>query len=103
MRRVVWTDEARANLQAIRDYIAQFSPLAAQRFSMKLVTTAEDLAENPDRGRSVGNGRRELALIRPYLIRYGSRPRPSSSYGSGTPLAGQTRGSCAISESRNSL
>ncbi|TCS10230.1 type II toxin-antitoxin system RelE/ParE family toxin [Caulobacter sp. BK020] len=70
MRRIVWTDEARANLQAIRNYIAQFSPLAAQRFSMRLVTAAEDLAENPDRGRSVGNGRRELALIRPYLIRY---------------------------------
>jgi plasmid stabilization system protein ParE len=70
VRRVIWTDEARANLLAIRSYIAQFSPLAAQRFSLKLVAAAEDLAENPDRGRSVGNGRRELALIRPYLIRY---------------------------------
>lgn len=70
MRRVVWTEEARANLLAIRSYIAQFSPLAAQRFSLKLVTAAEDLAENPDRGRSVGKGRGELALIRPYLIRY---------------------------------
>ena len=70
MRRVIWTDEARANLLAIRGYIAQFSPLAAQRFSLKLVAAAEDLAENPDRGRSVGNGRRELTLIRPYLIRY---------------------------------
>jgi plasmid stabilization system protein ParE len=55
---------------AIRNYIAQFSPLAAQRFSLKLVVAAEDLAENPDRGRSIGSGRRELALIRPYLIRY---------------------------------
>jgi len=70
VRRVVWTDEARANLLAIRNYIAQFSPLAAQRFSLKLVTAAEDLADNPNRGRSVGEGRRELALIRPYLIRY---------------------------------
>jgi plasmid stabilization system protein ParE len=70
VRRVVWTDEARANLLAIRNYIAQFSPLAAQRFSLKLIAAAEDLAENPDRGRGVGNGRRELALIRPYLIRY---------------------------------
>jgi plasmid stabilization system protein ParE len=70
VRRVIWTDEARANLAAIRDYIAQFSPLAAQRFSLKLVAAAEDLTENPDRGRSVGRGRRELLLIRPYLIRY---------------------------------
>ena len=70
MRRVIWTDEARANLLAIRNYIAQFSPLAAQRFSLKLVAAAEDLAENPDRGRKVDPGRRELSLIRPYLIRY---------------------------------
>ena len=70
MRRVIWADEARANLLAIRNYIAQFSPSAAQRFALKLVAAAEDLSENPDRGRSVGNGRRELALIRPYLIRY---------------------------------
>ncbi len=70
MRRVVWTDEALANLLAIRSYIAQFSPLAAQRFSLRLVAAAEDLAENPDRGRSADNGRRELALIRPDLIRY---------------------------------
>jgi toxin ParE1/3/4 len=70
VRRVIWTDEARANLLAIRAYIAQFSPLAAQQFSLRLIAAAEDLAENPDRGRSVGNGRRELALIRPYLIRY---------------------------------
>lgn len=69
MRRVIWTDEARANLLAIRTYIAQFSPLAAQRFFLRLVTAAEDLAENPDRGRNVGKGRRELAVIRPYLIR----------------------------------
>ena len=70
MRRVVWTDQARGNLAAIRGYIAEFSPLAAQRFALKLVAAAEDLSRNPDRGRPVGRHHRELAIIRPYLIRY---------------------------------
>ncbi|PHY12928.1 addiction module toxin RelE [Caulobacter sp. B11] len=70
MRRVVWTDEARSNLAAIRGYITEFSPLAAQRFAMKLVRTAESLAENPGRSRPVGRQHRELAIIRPYLVRY---------------------------------
>jgi addiction module RelE/StbE family toxin len=70
VRRVVWTEQARTNLAAIRDYIAEFSPLAAQRFALKLVAAAEDLSQNPDRGRLVGRHHRELAIIRPYLIRY---------------------------------
>ena len=70
MRRVVWSDEARSNLAAIRGYIAEFSPLAAQRFALKLVSAAEDLAENSDRGRAAGRRYRELAIVRPYLIRY---------------------------------
>ena len=28
------------------------------------------LIDFPDRGRPVGNGRRELTIVRPYLIRY---------------------------------
>jgi plasmid stabilization system protein ParE len=70
VRPIVWTAEARANLAAIRAYINQFSPLAAQRFSARLVRAAESLAENPDIGRSVGQGRRELVTIAPYIIRY---------------------------------
>jgi plasmid stabilization system protein ParE len=70
VRRVVWSDEARSNLAAIRGYIAEFSPLAARRFALKLVAAADDLAENPDRGRPAGRRYRELAIVRPYLIRY---------------------------------
>ncbi|MEO8926693.1 MAG: type II toxin-antitoxin system RelE/ParE family toxin [Caulobacteraceae bacterium] len=69
-RRVIWTDEARVNLAAIRAYIGQFSPLAAQRIAARLVDTAETLAEHPDRGRQVSKERRELTVIRPYVIRY---------------------------------
>lgn len=70
MRRVIWTDEAVANLENIAAYISDFSPLAAQRFALRLQTTANSLADNPDRGRLMHGGRRELTVIRPYLIRY---------------------------------
>jgi len=35
-----------------------------------LVTGAESLAENPETGRPVAAGLRELVAIQPYLIRY---------------------------------
>ena len=70
MRRIIWSGEARANLSGIRAYIGQFSPLAAQRFSARLVHAAESLAQQPDIGRSIGAGRRELVTIAPYIIRY---------------------------------
>jgi addiction module RelE/StbE family toxin len=70
MRRVVWTTEAIGNLTDIRAYIGSFNPLAAQRFALRLWNAAESLAEHPERGRMIGKGRRELAVVRPYLIRY---------------------------------
>jgi plasmid stabilization system protein ParE len=57
-------------LQAIRAYIAQFSPLAAHRLANRLIAAARSLETMPDRGRPISRGRRELALIPPYLIRY---------------------------------
>jgi plasmid stabilization system protein ParE len=68
--KVVWTDEARGNLAGIRAYIGQFSPLNAQRFSAKLANAVETLSENPNRGRPVGDGRRELTVVWPYIVRY---------------------------------
>jgi plasmid stabilization system protein ParE len=35
-------------LAAIRGYIAEFSPLAAQRFALKLITAAEDRVEEEE-------------------------------------------------------
>jgi plasmid stabilization system protein ParE len=57
-------------LQAISAYVAQFSPLAAQRLAVRLISAARSLETAPDRGRPISRGRRELAVIRPYLIRY---------------------------------
>jgi plasmid stabilization system protein ParE len=67
---VVWTLGAAIELQAIRTYIAQFSPLAAQRLAARLYSAAKSLQTSPDRGRPISRGRRELAVIQPYLIRY---------------------------------
>lgn len=70
MRRIVWTDEASDNLEDIRRYIVQFNPIAARHLAQRIVVAAESLAQFPHRGRSIGDGVRQLALIYPYLIRY---------------------------------
>jgi plasmid stabilization system protein ParE len=69
LREVVWTDEAVANLDAIASYITAFNPAAAERPARRLVALADSLAEFPDRGRDAGDGRREISLIRPYILR----------------------------------
>jgi addiction module RelE/StbE family toxin len=55
---------------AIRDYIGQFSPLAAQRMALRLRTAAERLADHPLRGRLATATLRELVVVPPYVIRY---------------------------------
>lgn len=67
---VVWTWRALADLTAIRDYIDQFSPLAAQRMAVRLKAAADSLAENPKRGRLATATLRELVVVPPYVIRY---------------------------------
>ncbi len=70
MRRVIWTPQAVADLRNARSYIEDFNPLAAQKLATRLWTAAESLGEQPERGRSIGRGRREFTNVRPYLIRY---------------------------------
>ena len=70
MRRVVWSDEAVRNLENISAYIGDFSPLAAQRMALKLISAGNSLSDYAERGRSLGRGRRELVTVPPYLIRY---------------------------------
>jgi addiction module RelE/StbE family toxin len=67
---VVWARRALADLTAIRDYIGQFSPLAAQRMALRLRSAAESLAEHPERGRLATATLRELVAVPPYVIRY---------------------------------
>ena len=70
MVRVVWTAPALASLEKIRAYIADFSPLAAQRMALRLMSAGMSLSSHPERGRAIGRGRRELVTVPPYLIRY---------------------------------
>jgi addiction module RelE/StbE family toxin len=69
-RNVIWSDRSRRDLENIRAYIGQFKPLAAQRFTARLVTTVEGLADFPHQGRVVDRDLRELTTASPYLVRY---------------------------------
>lgn len=70
--RIVWSEPAIANLEAIRDYIARDSPHRAARFLGRLVAAAEPLQEFPELGRVVpeGDGRQREILFAPYRIIY---------------------------------
>ena len=67
---MVWTRSALRDLEGIRNYIGQFNPLAVQRMAGRLLYAAEALRDQPGQGRPIHGGRRELVIIRPYLIRY---------------------------------
>lgn len=70
MRRIIWTDEAVANLEAIAAYVHVFNPAAAARLASRLIEAAESLAEFSERGRRSQGKTRELPVVRPYIIRY---------------------------------
>jgi toxin ParE1/3/4 len=69
-RRVIWSSRSLRDLESIHAYIGQFAPLAAQRFTARLVATVERLADQSHRGRFIGREVRELVVIPPYVIRY---------------------------------
>lgn len=70
MVRVVWPDETLDQLDQIVAYIELFDPNAAARMAARLVDLGESLAQYPHRGRSAGNGTRELVTVPPYILRY---------------------------------
>ena len=70
MRRIVWTDEAVAHLEAIVEYVEAFNPAAARRLGERLIEVADSLAEFAERGRDAGRGRREMTTVWPYILRY---------------------------------
>lgn len=68
---IVWSKSALAHLQAIRDYIQQFNPRAADDIGLALYAAGNTLALFPHRGRPVeGTDLRELVTVHPYIIRY---------------------------------
>lgn len=70
MKKIVWTDEAIAHLEAIVTYVSVYDPAAAERLGRRLIELADSLAEFPDRGRDAGDGKREMTTVRPYILRY---------------------------------
>ncbi|PIB90767.1 type II toxin-antitoxin system RelE/ParE family toxin [Caulobacter sp. FWC2] len=71
MAQVIWTDRALADIEAIVAYISsQSRPIAAQRLGSRLFASGESLADHPERGRLSTRGRREIAAIPPYVLRY---------------------------------
>ena len=66
---VVWTARALANIQAIRDYIAQFNFAAANRLAERLIAAGNRLEMFPHRGRPVpGTTMREIVAVNPSVV-----------------------------------
>lgn len=74
MRRIVWTEDAVANLEAIEAYISIFDAVAARRLAERLIEVADSLAEFSERGRDAGGGLREMTTVWPYILRYRVEP-----------------------------
>ena len=70
MAKVVWSPKAIADLVAIRAFIGQDRPLAAQLMARRLIQAGESLSAFPLRGRPAHRGLREWTLIYPYVLRY---------------------------------
>jgi toxin ParE1/3/4 len=72
-REPLWSKRARADLEAIGDYIAMDDPVAAERWVGKLMEKAKLAAQVPRLGRGVPElGREDLreVLLRSYRIVY---------------------------------
>ncbi len=67
---VIWTARALRNLRAIRAYVAKERPITAAKLAARLTAAGQGLDIQPERGRAIGGGRRELTHVRPYVIRY---------------------------------
>lgn len=70
MHKIVWTDEAIAHLEAIVTYVSAYDLAAAEKLGRRLIELADSLAEFPNRGRDTGDGRREMTIVPPYVLRY---------------------------------
>lgn len=68
--RIRWSDEAKQDFVGIIAYLAQFDDQAATRIASKLIECANSLRTFPYRGRSIGNGLRQMSLVYPYQLRY---------------------------------
>jgi toxin ParE1/3/4 len=71
--KIIWSQEARDDLQAIVLYIAQDNPRVAESFGYRLISKVDSLAELPLLGRAVPEESDESireVVFRPYRIIY---------------------------------
>ncbi|WP_448207627.1 type II toxin-antitoxin system RelE/ParE family toxin [Azospirillum sp. sgz302134] len=68
--RVIWAPSALGDIDRIYRYVDSFNPRAAAHLAERLLGTGDRLSAFPERGRPIGNGRRELVVVWPYIIRY---------------------------------
>ncbi|HET7842210.1 MAG TPA: type II toxin-antitoxin system RelE/ParE family toxin, partial [Terriglobia bacterium] len=68
--KIVWTEQAIADLEEIEHYIAQERPSAARRVAAHLVTSVEHLAEFPQLGRPGPRPGMRSLVTPPYVISY---------------------------------
>jgi toxin ParE1/3/4 len=70
--KIVWSQPAIADLEAIHDFIERDAPGRAARFVERLITSTEPLLEFPRMGRVVpeGDGRQREITVGPYRIIY---------------------------------
>ena len=53
MAKIIWSDEALADLRAIFDYLAQGSPVYAERYVADVYDRVQILAQHPEIGKAV--------------------------------------------------
>jgi plasmid stabilization system protein ParE len=70
LAKIVWTEEAVEHLEAIVTYVSVYDSAAAERLARRLVELADSLSEFPNRGRDAGQGKREMTIVWPYVLRY---------------------------------
>jgi toxin ParE1/3/4 len=73
--RIVLTDQALSDLQAIADFIRQHSPQNAASVAQKIFDAIDSLASMPARFKQVGNSQKRgtpirSMVLRPFLIYY---------------------------------
>lgn len=70
MVQIAWSFEALVAIDAIRDYLRQFNPEAADHLTQRLIDAGNSLVDFPNRGRPTDDGSRELVTVPPYILRY---------------------------------
>jgi len=68
--KVIWTDQAITDVVEIVGWISADKPYTAARVAEELLRSGNRLDLFPGRGRAIPQGRRELVVLPPYLIRY---------------------------------